>query len=426
MRLTFQLSFVAFSLFSCTMKLAAQQMPAEWDKQEAVILTYSGDSDDPVTTEKVHRSTRSFIKAVSPHLKIYLLISVSHNKDSLLQLFRNEQSSLSNLEMVAVPYLFSMGVARDYGPMVTRDANGVRKLVQFEWDYVGADFIHPDTAWTRRKNMRRERYFSQLSQLLGIGVMKSQLAIEGGEIELNGKGVAIIADSFTRRRNPFISDPVFDSLLHASLGVTKLIRLREGLAEDPAPGQSRLFGDLYGTGVGGHVDEFVRFVNPTTLFLAMPDSAEAARDPVKKVSYERMKVNEQLLMAARDQEGKPFTIIHIPVPDVIPDEFVMDTSSRMHPVASLHREYPGLKNGDRIRFLPAVSYLNYVVLNDLVIIPAYWRPGFPASCKQEDEQVRALYARYFPGKKIIQLDPWGMNYGGGGFHCWTQQVPAGR
>lgn len=111
------------------------------------------------------------------------------------------------------------------------------------------------------------------------------------------------------------------------------------------------------------------------------------------------------------------------MPDVIPDEYVIDTTSAMHPVASLYREYPSLKNGDRIRFLPAISYLNYVILNELVIIPAYWRPGFPVSCKQEDEQVRALYARYFPGKKIIQLDPWGMNYGGGRFHCWTQQVP---
>lgn len=426
MRITWLIIYCFFCYNSFAQSFSGYRLPAEWEKQEAVILTYSGDPDDLVTTEKVHRSTRSFIKAVSPHLKIYLLISVSHNKDSLLQLFRNEQSNLSNLELVAVPYLFSMGVARDYGPMITRDANGVRKLVQFEWDYVGADFIHPDTAWTRRKNLRRDRYFNQLSQLLGIGITKNPLAIEGGEIELNGKGVAIIADSFTRRRNPFISDKIFDSLLHASLGVTKLIRLREGIAEDPAPGQSRLYGDLYGSGVGGHVDEFVRFVNPTTLFLAMPDSAEVTNDPVKKISYERMRVNEQLLMTARDQDEKPFTIIHIPVPDVVPDEFVMDTSSRMHPVASLHREYPDLNNGDRIRFLPAVSYLNYVVLNDLVIIPAYWRPGFPATCKQEDEKVRALYARYFPGKKIIQLDPWGMNYGGGGFHCWTQQVPEGR
>jgi agmatine deiminase len=265
-----------------------------------------------------------------------------------------------------------------------------------------------------------------MSQLLGIGILKNPLAIEGGEIELNGKGVALIADSFTRRRNPFISDKTFDSLLHISLGVTKLIRLREGLAEDPAPGKSRLHGDLYGTGVGGHVDEFARFVNATTIFLAMPDSAESAHDPVKKLSYERMRINELILKDALDQEGKPFNIIHLPIPDVIPDEFVMDTSSFMHPVASLHREYPELKNGDRIRFLPAVSYLNYVVLNDLVVIPSYWKPGFPEACKQKDEQVRALYARYFPGKTIIQLDPWGMNYGGGGFHCWTQQVPEGN
>ena len=89
----------------------------------------------------------------------------------------------------------------------------------------------------------------------------------------------------------------------------------------------------------------------------------------------------------------------------------------------LREDFPEWKQGEKICFMPAVSYLNHLVFNQLVLIPKYWRPGFPESCKEKDEQVRKIFAAYFPGKKIVQLDTWGMNLVGGGIHCWTQQIP---
>lgn len=73
--------------------------------------------------------------------------------------------------------------------------------------------------------------------------------------------------------------------------------------------------------------------------------------------------------------------------------------------------------------MPAVSYLNYFLINKLLLIPKYWRPGFPESCKEKDNQVKEIFVGLFPDKKIVQINPWGLNYGGGGIHCWTQQIP---
>ncbi|HRG23690.1 MAG TPA: hypothetical protein PLL23_04835 [Chitinophagaceae bacterium] len=57
MRLSFLLFFLFIFFITAAQPVSVHRMPAEWEKQEAVILTYSGDPDDPVTTEKVHRST---------------------------------------------------------------------------------------------------------------------------------------------------------------------------------------------------------------------------------------------------------------------------------------------------------------------------------------------------------------------------------
>ncbi|RYY58436.1 MAG: hypothetical protein EOO05_16450 [Chitinophagaceae bacterium] len=418
--------FVFYSIIvlsGCGRKPASLEMPADWLNQAAVFLTYTGNPDDAKTTGKVMAVCDQLIEQVAPHLRMYILVNEEWNLDSMMRVFTKKQYNISNIQLVPVKNLFDMGVVRDYGPIIVKDKEGRRKMMRFEWNYVGADFIHPDTAWERYQTRTRDQYFTQIGKLLDMEVVRSPLVLEGGEIETNGAGTALIVDSFNNRRNPFFTTHAVDSLLELSLGITNVIHLREGVAEDPPPWQSRISGNIYGYGVGGHVDEFARFVNRNTILLAMPAKEETLNDPIKKITYERMQVNYQILSAARDQDGQPFTIIEVPLPDVIPEEIRIDTTDRSHPGRFIRSDYPDLKQGDTVRFLPAVSYLNYIILNDLVIIPKYNRAGGPASSGQKDEQVKRIFTRLFPAKKIIQLDPTGLNYVGGGFHCWTQQVP---
>jgi agmatine deiminase len=410
------------SFFSCSSKNPDYSWPPESGKQEAVIVTYSGDPDDTLMTSRVHSVTQQLLKAVSPSLKVYLLTNERHNGDSLMKIFTEAGINTKNIELVKVYKLFSTGVARDYGPIVVRNIRGERKLLRFQWDYAGADFLHPDPDHIKFINDVRGRYFSQMKSLLQMDVITSALAIEGGEIESNGAGVAMLVDSFTLRRNPLYGKAEMDSMLYQALGIRKLIWLSEGVAEDPVPGHSRIYSDIYGSGVGGHIDEFARFADEHTILLAMPDSSD--EDPIKKINYQRMKKNYEVLKAAVDVDGNPFKIILVPVPSVLPDHLPIDTTKYSYPVSQLIDEYPELKKQSVVKFLPAVSYLNFVVLNDLVIIPEYWREGFPERCKTDDVKVKQLFQNLFPSKKIIAINPWGMNYAGGGVHCWTQQIPA--
>lgn len=72
--------------------------------------------------------------------------------------------------------------------------------------------------------------------------------------------------------------------------------MREGVAEDPGPvPRKSIVEDIFGYGVGGLVDEFARFANKITVFLAMATKEEAASDPMKKINYDGMNVNLGIL-----------------------------------------------------------------------------------------------------------------------------------
>jgi agmatine deiminase len=186
----------------------------------------------------------------------------------------------------------------------------------------------------------------------------------------------------------------------------------------------RIYENIFGFGVGGHIDEFARFANRNTILLAFPDEDEAATDPIKLINLERMKANYSILQASKNEDGNAFDIVKVPIPEMTPEAIVIDTTKNQGlQVFVIRKENPQLHHGDTVYFLPAVSYLNFIVLNNIVIIPQYWKPGASENCRKKDEEVKVLFTKLYPDKEIIQLSPLGLNYGGGGFHCWTQQVP---
>lgn len=174
-------------------------MPAEWEVQVAVMINYSGPSEFSPMGEGVHSGTRDIIRELAAVTKVYVLINKNYNTDSLSRLFHTAKIEVSHVVLLPFYQLFSMGVLCDYGPMVEKDADGNKKLMRFHWDYVGADFNDRDTVWAKRREGIRDRYFGQMGQLLKIDVVRNPLAIEGGEIELNGEGMALLVDSFAEK-----------------------------------------------------------------------------------------------------------------------------------------------------------------------------------------------------------------------------------
>ena len=139
---------------------------------------------------------------------------------------------------------------------------------------------------------------------------------------------------------------------------------------------------MQGDDTDGHIDNLVRFVNPTTLVYVVE---EDENDP----NYHCLKKNFDRLKTATDQNDKPLEIIALPMPGHI---------------------------GSPSERLPA-SYANFYIANHCVLVPVYNHPN--------DKQALAILAPHFPEREIIPIPSTTLICGLGGVHCLTKQQPAG-
>lgn len=174
------------------------------------------------------------------------------------------------------------------------------------------------------------------------------------------------------------------------------------------------------------MDEYCRFIAPDTILLAEVSEKDAAKGPVEKENRRRMEENYQILKGARDQDGKPFKIIRIPMPETLyftarpTDEACFGLSS--YPSYSDGTRFP---IGEPVTIVPAQSYCNFLISNGVVLAQKYWHEGLPESVKKRDKEALEVLRKAFPDRKVVAINTLAINFGGGGIHCSTQQEPAG-
>ena len=401
-------------LFSCSQKSKTDfYLPAEWEPQAGVIV---GGSDDAATFE--------MITQLSKEMKVYCII-VDSAKETYKKKFIDAGIILDSIEFLSSPTDFSYA-ERD-GLLFLKNNNGEKRLVNFAWNLYGWYFNPVYKNYIEADKKKRELYTALHVTAFPYPVITSSMVNEGGGIETNGKGTLLQVESMNMHRNPGLTKEAQDAELKRVLNIKKVIWLKEGAAEDPPGWGTLITGNYFGIGVKGHLDEFCRFVNSNTILISYPDSAEAALDPVKKITLERMKVNYEILKKATDQDGKPFTIVKMPVPDIDYMTFALDTTSKNDEIKFLSQqilfEQKKFSFGDTVHFVPASSYLNFLITNKTVFEAKYWTEGKPATSKAKDEKAKQILKKYFPDKTIYQINTAETNHNGGGLHCWSMQVP---
>ena len=141
---------------------------------------------------------------------------------------------------------------RDTGPLVVRDAQGGLVALHHQVNGWGGkyDLPHDDSVGAR------------LASAYGLVVHARDWILEGGAIDVDGAGLGITTEQclLNPNRNPHLSRHDIEDRLRAELGITRLLWLGDGLANDHTD---------------GHVDNIARFVAPGVL--ALPEAA--ADDP---------------------------------------------------------------------------------------------------------------------------------------------------
>jgi len=252
---------------------------------------------------------------------------------------------------------------RDHGPIfVQREtASGRREEAIVDWGYnawggkyppFDADDVIP----------------SRIGASFGIRVFKSDVIMEGGSIDVNGRGTLLTTESclLNPNRNPALSKAQIEAALKQYLGVTNILWLGDGIEGDDTD---------------GHVDDLSRFVDESTVVTVVED------DPRDR-NFAPLKENLERLRRMTDQDGRPLRVVTLPMP-------------------------PAMHYNDQR--LPA-SYANFYIANGVVLLPAYH--------PRTDEAARATLQRCFPDRQVLLIDSGDLVWGLGSFHCVTQQWPA--
>jgi agmatine deiminase len=198
--------------------------------------------------------------------------------------------------------------------------------------------------------------------------LSTHLVLEGGGIEVDGLGTAILTESciLNPNRNPGLTKAGCETALRSLLGVTKTIWL---------PGKL----DRYDI-TDGHIDGYVRFAaSPTTLLVAQDDDTTTTRKHMEILRY------------ATNAQNQPFRLVPLQNPTALPKE------ARSHP------EF-------------CATYINFYVANGMVLLPQF---GDGAA----DRSAATILQQEFPQHAIRPIPIHGIAAGGGGIHCVTQQQP---
>ena len=245
---------------------------------------------------------------------------------------------------------------RDYGPLFVKDQNG--RVAVTNWEF---------NAWAKYGNWKLDNSVpSAIAQAYKIRQWKPGLVLEGGSIDVNGRGVLLTTEecllSPVQARNPHLHRQQIEQALCDYLGIRQLVWLRNGIQGD----------DTH-----GHVDDLARFVDPRTIVVA---SEEDRSDP----NYEPLRENLALLRKL------PFRVVKLPMPA------------------------PLFFNGQR---LPA-SYANFYMANGILLVPTF--------NDANDRVALNLLARLCPNRRVIGINCTELIWGLGALHCMTQQQPCGR
>jgi agmatine deiminase len=401
------------------------RMPAEFEPHQAIWLSW--DEEDV----EVQETIANIIKGLIGKVPVKIAVPTSYIQRSAKKTLANKGIDVSIIQF----HILQGGRLwiRDNGAQFLINDNKDIAAVDFNWSNYGYyDWListrpHLATYFMALKMASEENQYSNADKEMAVLArarrIKSELVMEGGSLETNGKGVLIQSEQVTLQRNPDWTKAEIEDEYLRIMNIKKVIWLKNGTADD-----SRSFvpNDGYvAFGTGGHTDEFVRFADASTILLAWINEEDINKHPLNRITHERMLENYNILKDATDQDGQPFRIIKVPLPKVIewPAEIVNKAGNMEHNKVESNRLAPDDERtiGDMVTRVASVSYLNFLVTNGVVINASYTNHG---TSSQYEEHIKSIFKDVFPDHEQVWIDVLSLNRLGGGIHCITLQEPS--
>ena len=352
------------------MKERKRRMPAEWEHQRMVQLTWPHKDTDwaPILPE-ITAVYEEMVREISKREELLIVAP-----DDILSQLSPINSHLSH-------FTSNDTWARDHGFITVEETSAISHqpssiiLLDFCFNGWGEKF---EAALDNQIN----RHLYDQGLVKGTYEDHLDFVLEGGSIESDGKGTIFTTTCclMAPHRNQPLTQQEIEDRLKAYLGAERIVWLNHG--------------SLIGDDTDGHIDTLVRICpNDTLLYIEGDDD------------HPDLALMEQELQELRTLEGKPYRLLKLPLPH--PIYTPLQTSPRGDLPPSSEGSVEGL---DR---LPA-TYANYLVLNGAVLVPTYAQPDL-------DAEAMRIIGEAFPDREIVGIDCRAVIRQHGSLHCCTMQ-----
>ena len=292
------------------------RMPAEWEPQEAVWLTWPvNETTWPGLFERIPPKFAEIASLITRHESVHINCPRPVQASARKHL-RAAGAVLERVRFFDHPS--NDAWCRDHGPIfVKNDSTGQVALTDWKYNAWGGKYPPYDAD---------DAIPLRIAEALEMMRFDVPAVMEGGSLEVDGRGALLTTTSClgNPNRNPHLSPTEIERLLSDHLGVDRVYWLDEGIAGDDTD---------------GHIDDIARFLPGGGIACVAPENES-------DIDFRPMRLNLERLESFRDAAGNPFEIVSLPAPE------------------------PVYFRDDR---LPA-SYANYLVINDAVLLPTFGQP----------------------------------------------------
>ncbi len=345
---------------STTPKSLQLYFPAEFAPQEAMWLSWPHkEASWPGKINAIYPIYAKFIGEVAKSQKVRINVA-----DEVMKSFAEKHLLSANGQLQNVEFYFhptNDAWCRDHGPAyVVNYAQKKKAIVDWGYNAWGDKYPPYDLDDVIPTLIGKE---------FGLEVFHPGIVMEGGSVEINGKGTLLTTTAclLNKNRNPNLSKCQIEQYLIDFYNVENILWLGEGIVGDDTD---------------GHVDDITRFVDESTVVTVIEENKIDE-------NYTLLKENLDKLKKMRLENGKQLNIVELPMPAAV----VYDDQR-----------------------LPA-SYANFYIANEVVVVPTF-------RDTKNDEKALMILQDCFKTRKIVGLDSTDIIWGLGSFHCLSQQEPA--
>lgn len=340
---------------------ALRRLPAEWEPQDAVLLTWPHKNTD---WNWILDDVVALYEAVATVIADFADVIIAAPADAIDSIRENLIAMEAPIDYIYFyPCESNDTWARDHGPISVQSGETFT-LLDFKFNAWGGKFAYElDDKLTAQLHAQGAFPRAKLEA--------QDWVLEGGAIESDGKGTLMTTSAclLNANRNPNLTKDEIEARLKAAFGVRKINWVNHGYLE--------------GDDTDSHIDTLARLCpNNVIVYTACDDETDA--------HYAALKRMEDELKTFTNADGEAYTLMPLP--------------------------WPGPVLNDDDERLPA-TYANFLIVNEAVLVPIY---GLPS-----DEDALEVIMQAFPGFEIMGIPCNSLIEQGGSLHCITMQLPEG-